>query len=84
MKCLNITFNAQGSKIIMVFVNVGTMKINITIVEVLIKKKKKVKTWSKETRPQGKSHFPIITRVIFALVYNLKFCILDIQFNTTC
>jgi hypothetical protein len=41
MKCLNITFNAQGSKIIMVFVNVGTMKINITIVEVLIKRKKK-------------------------------------------
>jgi hypothetical protein len=25
-----------------------------------------------------------MTCVIFALVFNLKFCILDTQFNTTC
>ncbi len=25
-----------------------------------------------------------MTRVIFVLVYNLKFCILDTQFSTTC
>ncbi len=37
MKCLNITFNAQGSKVFMVFVDVRTMKINITIVEMLKK-----------------------------------------------
>jgi hypothetical protein len=37
MKCFNITFNAQGSKVIMVFVNVGATKINIIVVEVLKK-----------------------------------------------
>jgi hypothetical protein len=39
---------------------------------------KKVKTWSNQPRRQGKSYFPRLhmTRVIFVMVDNFKFCIL--------
>jgi hypothetical protein len=38
MKCWNLTFNAQVSKVIIVHVQVGAMKIYVAIVEVLKKK----------------------------------------------
>jgi hypothetical protein len=39
MKCWNLTFNAQGLKIIIIVVHVRAMKIYVTIVEALTQKK---------------------------------------------
>ncbi len=50
----------KGSKVITIFVNVGTMKINIIVVEVLNKKDKGWKHGQRNQRPQCKSHFPRI------------------------
>jgi hypothetical protein len=40
MKCWNLAFNAQGLRVIIVFVHVGVVKIYVTLVEVLRKKKR--------------------------------------------
>jgi hypothetical protein len=45
MKCRNSAFNAQGSGVIIVVVQVGAVKIYVAAVEVLTKKRKEgVKT----------------------------------------
>jgi len=41
MKCYNFSFNAQGSRIIIVVVQVGIMKIYVVVVEVFKKNEKK-------------------------------------------
>jgi uncharacterized membrane protein len=38
MKCWNSTFNAQGLRLIIIIVQLGLMKIYVTVVEVLRKK----------------------------------------------
>ncbi len=38
MKCWNLAFNAQGSRVIMVVVQVGAVKIYVTALEALNKK----------------------------------------------
>jgi hypothetical protein len=40
MKCWNSTFNAQGSKVIIVVVQVGAVQINVAAVEALRKKER--------------------------------------------
>jgi hypothetical protein len=40
MKCCNSTFNAQGSKLIIVVVHLGAVKIYVAAVEALRKKRK--------------------------------------------
>jgi hypothetical protein len=40
MKCWNSTFHAQGSKVIIVVVQVGAVQIYVAIVEALRKKKR--------------------------------------------
>jgi hypothetical protein len=40
MKCWNLAFNAQGLRVIIVVVHVGVVKIYVTLVEVLRKKKR--------------------------------------------
>jgi len=44
MKCSNSTFNVQGSKIIIVAIDVGGVKIYVRLMETLRKRKKGVKT----------------------------------------
>ncbi len=43
MKCQKLTFNAQGSRLIIVTLQIKVMKIYATIMEVLKKKKDRVK-----------------------------------------
>ncbi len=40
MKCLKSTFNAQGSRVIIVVVQVGSVKIYVAVVEALMKKER--------------------------------------------
>jgi hypothetical protein len=44
MKCRNSAFNAQGSRIITVIVQVGAVKIYVTAVEALRKKERRDET----------------------------------------
>ncbi len=44
MKCLISAFNAQGSRGIILVVQVGAMKIYVTIVEALMKKERQGET----------------------------------------
>jgi hypothetical protein len=41
MKCWNLTFNAQGSRVIIVVVQVGIVEIHVTTMEVFREKGKK-------------------------------------------
>jgi hypothetical protein len=53
MKCWNLAFNAQVSKIIIVDVQVGAMKIYVAIVEVLKKKEWRGQNKMKHNLPQN-------------------------------
>jgi hypothetical protein len=44
MKCCNSTFNAQGSKLIIVVVHLGVVKIYVAAVEALRKKERQDET----------------------------------------
>jgi hypothetical protein len=62
MKCWKSAFNAQGSRLIIVALQVGAMKIYATIVQALKKRKDRVKLSS----PQKlKSHHPWILMFLF-------------------
>jgi hypothetical protein len=41
LKCWNSTFNAQGSRLLIIIVHVKTMRIYVTIVEVFMKKERR-------------------------------------------
>jgi hypothetical protein len=69
MKCWNSAFNAQGSRVIVVVVQVGAVKISVAAVQALRKKKTQDETQF-TTKIGGKNSFVWVPVISFCKILN--------------